>query len=530
VSFVTGGQAVVDTLLAHDVDTVFGIPGTHSLPLYEALARRPIRHVTPRSEQGAGYAADGYARSSGRPGVCVVTSGPGLTNIATAVGQAYSDSIPLLVISPGMPAEVEGGDRGYLHEMKSQVGMMSNIAAWSHRARAHQDAVDALGRALREFATSRPRPVHIEIPLDMLAEPGWIKGHEFRHSGGVPTPLPDRLQAVAEILRRAEAPALVFGGGARRASRQARELAERLGAGVVTTVNGKGVLPEDHPLSLGASIRLRAAQAYLESADVLVAVGTELGDSDLWGARLNPRGTVVRLDIDYSQLQKNVPAQLTLLGDTSEVLTALLGRLPITGSSREERQSLLRAAKAEVDLEAKVDGVEWMELLSMLGRSLPDDAIVAGDSAMICYYGFVHFFPQQHPSCFLYPTGFATLGYSLPAAIGAKLAHPTRQVVALSGDGGFLFTVGELATAVEQRLGIPIIIINNQGYGEIRRQMAQAHMHRIGVDLTSPDFAELARAFGGCGISTDLDGLEGALADALDRDVPTIIELKRWTR
>jgi acetolactate synthase I/II/III large subunit len=167
-------------LLAHDVDNVFGIPGTHSLPLYEAPARRPIRHVTPRSEQGAGYAADGYARSSGRPGVCMATSGPGLTNIATAVGQAYSDSVPLLVISPGMPAEVEGGDRGYLHEMKSQVGMMSNIAAWSHRARAHQDAVDALGRALREFATSRPRPVHVKIPLDMLAEPGWIKGHEFR--------------------------------------------------------------------------------------------------------------------------------------------------------------------------------------------------------------------------------------------------------------------------------------------------------------------------------------------------------------
>lgn len=145
-----------------------------------------------------------------------------------------------------MPAEVQGGDRGYLHEMKSQVGMMSNIAAWSHRARAHQVAVDALGRALREFATSRPRPVHVEIPLDMLAEPGWVKGHEFRDPGGVPTPLPDRLQAVAEVLRRAEAPALAFGWGARRASRQARELAEGLGAGVVTTVNGKGVLPEDH--------------------------------------------------------------------------------------------------------------------------------------------------------------------------------------------------------------------------------------------------------------------------------------------
>ncbi|HCU95463.1 MAG TPA: acetolactate synthase [Actinobacteria bacterium] len=527
--FVTGGQAVVDTLIAHGVDTVFGIPGTHSLPLYAALARCPIRHVTPRSEQGGGYAADGYARSSGRPGVCIVTSGPGLTNIATPVGQAYSDSIPLLVISPGMPAEIEGGDRGYLHEMKSQVGMMNGIASWSHRTRTHQDAVNAIDRAFREFATSRPRPVHIEIPLDMLAEPGWVDTHK-PYPGRVPAPLPDRLQAVADVLRHAESPALVFGGGARRAARQARKLAERLGAGVVTTVNGKGVLSEDHPLSLGASIRLQAAQAYLESADVLVAVGTELGDSDLWGACLRPRGTVVRLDIDYSQLQKNVPAQLTLLGDAAGTLTALLEHLPGADSSHGSRKALLHAVRGEIQCEAKADGAEWIELLSVLEHSLSKDAIVTGDSAMVCYYGFAHFYPQQHPSSFLYPTGFATLGFSLPAAIGAKIAEPTRQVVALSGDGGLLFTVGEIATAVEQRLGIPIIIVNNQGYGEIRRQMVQAGMPRIGVDLANPDFADLARAFGSHGVSTELDGLEDALGNALDRDLPTIIELKGWTR
>ena len=280
----TGGRIVVEALGANGVEVVFGIPGTHSLPIYRHLHDSGLRHVTPRHEQGGGYAADGYARSSGKPGVCLVTTGPGVTNIATALGQAYSDSIPLLVVSPGLPFAIEGGDHGFLHETKSQSGLTSNLVAWSHRASSHQDLADALRRAFRFFRQGRPRPVHIEVPLDLLGKEGLADDDLAAVSDAKLAPGAEAVEQVATALIEGSRRASIAGGGCRHAHEAATRLAERLNMAVVTTVNGKGVVSERHPLSLGASIPVRATQRYLDSCDVVLAVGTELGDSDLWEA------------------------------------------------------------------------------------------------------------------------------------------------------------------------------------------------------------------------------------------------------
>ena len=509
------------------MDHVFGIPGTHTLALHESLAGSSIRHIAPRHEQGAGYAADGYARASGRPGVCIVTTGPGLTNLMTAAATAYHDSVPLLIITPGMPSFAEGRDAGFLHQVKSQSGAMENIVHWSRRVASAREAVDSIDDAFDHFANARPRPVHIEIPIDVLEA-------EAPEAGGDPVELRDRrpvadqaqLRLAAEILCEAREPWLLLGGGSRDASREARELAELLGAVVVTTVNAKGVVPESHPLSIGASLRLAPARDGLAAADAVVAVGSEISESDLWTSDFSLAGKLVRIDIDAEQLSKNASAAAALHGDAAGVMAVIIGDLK--ESSPAPRNGAERASALRSELEEIIarDGSDYLELHRALRASLDEDAIVAGDSSMVTYYGTVHQFPVERPRCFLYPVGYATLGYSLPAAIGAKLALPERQVVAIDGDGGFLFTATEIATAVELGLPIPIILFDNRGYGEIRAEMLARGAEPVGVDLAPVDFAALSRALGGRGVTVDdADALSAAVAETLHADRPTLIAI-----
>jgi len=504
----TGGEAVVQALRAHGVELVFGIPGTHTLPIHRHLAACGIRHVTPRHEQGGGYAADGYARVSGRPGVVLATSGPGVINTATAAATAYADSIPLLVLSPTMPTDVQGHDTGYLHEGKDQGAAMDALVAWSRRVATPAEAAAAIDEAFAHFATERSRPVHVEVPIDVLTSTGAVR--IGRHAEpAAPTPGVDH---AAALLAEAERPALVLGGGARGAG----EAALRLGIPVITTVNGKGIVDERHPLSLGASIRLRAAQRWLEQRDAVVAVGTELGESDLWGPVPElPR--LIRVDIDSAQLHKNAPADVAVLGDAR----AVLERLPARATSED-----LEPVRAAIREEALADGAPWLDLVGALDDVLGPDGVLAGDSTMAAYYGAAHFLPMDGRRRFIYPTGYATLGYAVPAAIGAKLAAPERPVIALIGDGGLLFTVGELATAAELGIPLPVVVPNNGGYGEIRDQMLAEGIEPVGVDLRVPDLPLLGRAFGGDGVRVaGREQLAAALRTALERPGPTVIEV-----
>jgi thiamine pyrophosphate-dependent acetolactate synthase large subunit-like protein len=522
----TGGEVAVACLAAHGVEVVFGIPGTHNLPLYAQLERHGIRHVLPRHEQGAGYAADGYARASGRPGVAITTAGPALMNAAAAAGQAQSDSVPLLILAPGMPRAHPAASSGYLHEMPSQQRAMSGVVARSVRVMSHAELASELAAAFTAFRTERPRARYVEVPLDLLAEEAEVVVPEPQHAGP-PAPAPAALAAAVELLRGAARPAIVAGGGAAGAADALRDVAERIGAPVITTANGKGVLPEDHPLSLGAGVHLPAVRDLVAEADVVLAVGTELAPSDLWWGPLPLDGRLVRIDVDAVGSLVNATPAVALVGDAAATLDALLDALPEAGTPG--RAAAERAApwRARKDEEARAEGAEWLPIVRQLSEALPRDAIVAGDSAMVCYYGALTNLTTARPGSFLYPTGFGTLGYGLPAAIGAKVAAPEAPVVALLGDGGVMFTLAELATAADLAVPLPIVVVDNSGYGEIRNEMIDRDDPVHAVTFRSPDFAAIGRAVGCDGVSLDGPaGLADAVRRALAADRPTVIHLR----
>lgn len=533
------GELLVSALRAHGVEVVFGIPGTHNLGIYAHLDDHGLRHVTPRHEQGAGYAADGYARVSGRPGVVITTSGPGLLNAAAAAGQAYSDSVPMLLISPGMPHAHRPGT-GLLHETRDQSAALAAVCAASHRVTDPAALPALVAEIFASFTAGRPRPVHLEIPYDLLDLTVDAPPVAPLRTGPRP-PDPDAVGRAAVVLAAARRPVIVAGGGARRASAEVEALATRLGAPVVTTANGKGVLAESHPLALGATLHVPAVQELLAAADAVLAVGTELSETDTWSGPLRLSGALVRVDIDPGQLHRNSPAAHPLAGDGAEVLSALLIRLrpadgppvPHSGAEMPAPSSArptdarppggphaIGAARAGV----RSYGRRWHGIVRALREALPDDAVLTNDSAMACYFGAIAGFPVERPGRFLYPTGFGTLGYALPAAIGAAVARPGRPVAALSGDGGLQFSVNELATAVELGVPLPVVVVSNGGYGMIRREMTERGQKPLGVDLAPPDFVALSRAYGGHGVHVGSpDELRDAVRQALTVPGPTLV-------
>jgi thiamine pyrophosphate-dependent acetolactate synthase large subunit-like protein len=514
-----GGAAVVETLAAHGVDTIFGIPGTHNLELYRHFEGNGLRAITPRHEQGAGYAAEAYARVSGRPGVVVTTSGPGLTNAMTAAATAYAESQPVLLLSSGMPTGAEGRDLGQLHEAKNITGAMDQLVAWSRRVGSADEAASAVTEAFSGFTGRRPRPVHIEIPVDVL-EQAWTGEPLLGTPDSAPSADPAVIRRVAELLSAAERPLIVAGGGAVDAQAALTALAEAIGAPVATTVNGKGAVDESHPLSVGASVRLRALQKAAADSDALLVVGTELGDSDLWEGQIRGR-VVIRCDIDPAQLDKNCPADHTLLGDAASTLDALVAALPAKTAGGEERAAALRSACRD---EAAIDAGLYAEINAAVRAALPADAVLAGDSSQVTYFGSVHFFDMPAPRRFCYSPGFATLGYGLPAGMGAAIGRPGAPVAVLLGDGALMFSVQELTTLVEQQLSVPVIVVDSGGYREIQDQEASRGIPPTGVKLRTPDLPALAAAMGANGVRTtatsDLSDLVGA---ALSADGPTLI-------
>ncbi|MEE1741524.1 thiamine pyrophosphate-binding protein [Streptomyces sp. BE147] len=533
----TGGEAIVRALAAHDVTQAFGIPGTHNLEIYRHLGPYGIGHVTPRHEQGAGYAADAYARVTGRPGVAITTTGPALLNIAAAVGQAYSDSVPLLVVSPGMPLRHPRQATGLLHEMRSQTEALRGVAAFSHRVSSVEEIGSAVARAFTLMRHERPRPVHIEVPLDLLeatepAGPVRLAPPTARPGAGV-----HAVRDAARVLRSAERPALVLGGGARHAAAGCLALAEQLGAPVVTTANGKGIVDETHRLALGVSLHSPSVQRWLTGCDVVLAIGTELAESDLWSAPPALSGTLIRIDLDPAQMYAGRPARHPLTGDARSTVAALLEVLAKTSDEDSgapdragsdvrppDSAGLVAALRAGRDAETADRDARWLPYLRAVREVLAPDAVLTSDSAQCCYYGALPHLPLGPGGRFLHPTGFGTLGYALPAAIGAKTAFPRRQVVALSGDGGLQFSVQELATAAQLGLPLPVVVFDNGGYGEIRDGMAARGDHPVAVDLAPVDLPGLARAYGGRGSHADSPAaLARALSLALTTPGPTLI-------
>ncbi|WP_438354886.1 thiamine pyrophosphate-binding protein [Microbacterium sp. CJ88] len=493
----TAGRAVLETIRAYGVTAVFGIPGTHNLELYRPLDDLGIRAVTARHEQGAGYAADGWAQRTGLPGVVITTSGPGLQNAMSAIGTAYCESRPLLVLSPGVARGQEFADVGTLHETKDASAMAGAVAEWSRRVASAGEAVAAVHDAFDLFRSGRPRPVHIEIPLDVLEGAADVPAADRRPRPAAAPAAgdPERIARAAAMLAGSVRPVIIAGGGSTGAARELTAIAERLGAPVLTTLNGKAVVGEHHPLSLGSNLRIAAAREVAENADVLLVVGSKLGEAELWVSRLAARGRVIRVDISEAQLDKNLPAAIGISGDATAVCRAL--RDALSGTAR--RQPDLLELRARIAAEIRGVLPDTVALAETIAAALPDDAVVAGDSSQIFYLGLANVLAQRHPHSLLYTPTYATLGYGLPAAIGARVAGTDRPVVTVIGDGALMFCVNEIATAVEQRLDLTIVCVDNGGYAEIKQNEVDRGIRPIGVDLVQPDWAALADAFGATG-------------------------------
>lgn len=524
-STTTGGEALVRALADHGVDTVFGIPGTHNLSAYAALARHGITHISPRHEQGAGYAADGYARSTGRVGVVLTTTGPAILNAAAAAAQAYSDSVPVLFISPGMPLQHPGMGNGLLHEVKNQPASMEAVLGVSIRVTSVGEIPLAVAQAFATMLGGRPRPVHLEVPLDLLDATAEIESVPPVRRGTL-QPDPDVIRAAVGLLDDAERIVMITGGGAFRAAEQARRLAEQLDAAVLSTANGKGTVPEDHRLFVGTGLQHAAARELCAGADVVLGVGTEFAPSDWWAGLPEFSGSVIRVDIDGTEINANVVPDVAVVGDAATALELLAGRVrPHTSAdwTAPWRYQLLEQAAAE--------GGPWLEMIQALAEVLPRDTIVAADNAMAAYYGALSNLPLHRPHAFLYPTGAGTLGFGLPAGVGAKVAQPDAPVLVLQGDGGIMFTIAELAMAAEARLALPIVIVDNGGYGEIRNEMEDRDEPIHAVGLGRPDFVMLARSLGCHGIHVeDAAELAAAVKDAFHADRPTVIHIHERSR
>lgn len=516
----------------YGVDTLFGIPGVHTIELYRGLTESGLRHLTPRHEQGAGFMADGYARATGKPGVCLIITGPGMTNIATAMGQALADSVPMLVISSVNRRDTLGLGQGRLHELPGQQQLMAGVARFSHTLLDPATLPEVLDRAFAVFNGARPGPVHIEIPIDLLPAP--VRAAAPRPAPALYRAAPDPrgLAQAAAWLREAQRPLLLLGGGCVEAPEAARALVTRLDAPAATTINAKGLLGRDHPLDLGANTALPAVRALAREADVILAVGTELGETDydvVFDDGFQLGGRLIRIDIDPEQLVRNQRLALGLVADAGRSLELLLEHFPAPLSRGGAER--VRAVHQELALAADPAFAPYVPLFDTLRERLPE-AILVGDSTATVYAGN-HLVSQPEPRrYFNASTGYGTLGYGLPAALGAALAKPELPVVALVGDGGIMFTLSELATAVEAGIPVVILLWHNQGYEEIRRYMDHHGVSRVGVDIWAPDFQQLASGFG-CR-ATRVDN-PAALARALATrplDGPLLVEIDAagWNR
>lgn len=490
----TVGEALIARLEAHGVDTIFGIPGVHTLEMYRGLKDSPIRHITPRHEQGAGFMADGYARATGKPGVALIISGPGVTNILTAMGQAWGDSVPMLVISAVNAHGRMGSGEGWLHELPDQGAVASGVAAFSRTVNTPEELAPALDQAFALFQSARPRPAHIEIPINVLSLPA-------AEAAPVPPPLtrpevPARLlDTAAAMLAGAVRPLILAGGGA---GGPVQALAEALDAPVVMTTNGRGRMAVGHPLAVPVNPSMDSVRALIAGADVVLALGTEIGPTDYdWnedgGMRLP--GRLIRVDLDPLAIRRGPVAALGLVGDAAAAAEGLLARLAV----RKAGDTQYGAARAEAG-RASLAGAGALvagdlRLLHTLRDALPG-LLIAGDSTQLTYAGNMGYEAGVPGGYWSSASGFGTLGYGLPAGIGAALGAPDRPVIALSGDGGLMFTLGEMAAAAEARARVILLLHDNAGYGEIKTHMLAAGVAPLGVDLKTPDFVAIARACG----------------------------------
>ena len=519
----TGGEAVRRALIAEGIDTLFVLPGVQNDAFFNALhdAGERLRPIVTRHEQGAGYMAYGHAAVSGRPSAYCVVPGPGFLNTTAALATAYACSAPVFCLSGQIPSRHIGRGVGLLHELPDQLGIMQRLTKWAARVDAPQDAARLVAEAFAQMASGRPRPTALEVPMDVMAREAWVTTERVDlPAAPPPEPDPDALTRAAELLNGAKRPMIFVGGGAAGASALVRRLAERLDAPVVAGWMGRGVMDDRSALS----ISLTAAHRLWPEVDVALAVGSRFQRVQMdWG--LDDALKVIRIDLDPTEIARHAKPEVALLADAGEALQALLPQIESAGRAGwRERVAAIKDEVSALYRRELAPQVAWVEAIR---AALPEDGVLVEDLTQIGYVSriaFPVFGPRQYIS-----SGYqGTLGMSLPVALGAKVACPKRPVLAIAGDGGFMYNVQELATAVQHRIGVVVVVFDDGAYGNVRRMQRQLYGNRIiASDLRNPDFVQLASSFGMAARQvTSPDDLADALADALTRDEPALLTAK----
>ncbi len=521
----TGGQAMVEALKQYGVDTIFGLPGVQLDGLFSALydASADIRVIHTRHEQATAYMADGYARVSGREGVCLVVPGPGLMNAAAGLATAYACNSPVLCLTGQIRSDLIGIGRGMLHEVPFQLEMARSFTKHAARASSPEEIPGAVDEAFRQLRTERARPVSIEVPPDVFFAEGnvAIRSHEVTLRSEPADP--DAISAAADILAKSKRPMIFGGGGLNRSlcGDSLMALAELLQAPILLSSSGKGGVSDREDLVVG----MLADGDLRPSADVIIAVGTRFVSMAGEARPLAAGQKLIRIDIDPEEIDRNGAPDVGIVGDADQVLTALHDSLAGRIDNRASRREELRALKLE--MQEKVNSVQPQAAFGMAIRNaLPDDGIVVSEMTQLGYWSNLGF-PVFRPNTFLTPGYQGTLGYGFTTALGAKVAKPDVPVVSVNGDGGFGFTLNELATMAQHDIGVVALVFNDSAYGNVRRiQQEDLNGKLIASDLVNPDYLKLADAFGVAGRRVaSPEKLQTALAEAIASNQPTLIDI-----
>jgi acetolactate synthase-1/2/3 large subunit len=529
----SGGEAIVSGLVAHGVDTVFGLPGAQIYGLFDAFHQAQLKVIGARHEQACGYMAFGYARSSGKPGVFSVVPGPGVLNAGAAMLTAFGANEPVLCLTGQVPTAFLGKGRGHLHEMPDQLATLRTFLKWAERIEYPDAAPAMVSRAFQEMLSGRRGPVSLEMPWDVFTQRSEVAASKPFDLFPAPLPDPDRVKAAAALIAASKTPMIFVGSGAIHARDEILELAELIDAPVVAFRSGRGIVSNAHELGL----TMAAAYKLWPNTDLMIGIGTrlELPTMSRWPYR--PDGLKsVRIDIDPVEMRRYI-SDAAIVADAQAGTRELLAAVRKAGYKKTSgRRTAIREATAAAQQEIQRIQPQ-MAYLKILREVLPSNAIVTDELSQVgfaSWYGF----PVYEPRTFISSGYQGTLGAGFPTALGAKVANPDRPVVAITGDGGFMFGVQELSTAVQYKIGVVTLVFNNNAYGNVRRDQRERFEGRVvAADLVNPDFVKLAESFGaGAARVTSPEefrpALEKALADGgpyvISVEVPTGSETNPW--
>jgi acetolactate synthase-1/2/3 large subunit len=533
----SGAKAIVEALKKEKVEVIFGIPGGSTIPFYDAIYESDIRHILARHEQCAAHMADGYARVKGFPGVCTATSGPGATNLVTGIAVAYMDSSPIIAITGQVPRSMIGKDA---FQEADIVGITTPITKYAFQVTSASQIPDAIRTAFLLASTNRKGPVLVDVPKDVQLEevdPDYpermnIKGYVVR-SGD---PHPYSVKKALGLIMSSERPIIIAGGGviASNASEELTKLAELILAPVATTLMGKGAIPESHPLSLGmVGMHGRGeANKSVEEADLIIAVGMRFGDRTTGKLDEFARNSkIIHIDIDPAEIGKNIKVDVPIVADAKKALSVLYSKLVEVGSKRTESEWVKRVNSLKESFASnyseKGDGLKPSKLMKILRDCIPSKSIVTTGVGQNQMWAALHF-KVLEPRTFITSGGLGAMGFGLPAAIGAKVASPDRPVFNIDGDGSFLMTEQDLATAVSEGLPVISIILKNRALGMVRQwQCLFCNRRYSHTDLGNvPDFVKLAEAYGAEGVMIEsYAAFESAVKRSLKAEMPVVMDV-----